>query len=220
MLRSATDLTGYLILATDGEAGRVEECYFDDEQWVLRYIVVHTQGWLLGRSVLIPPFNIAAIDWKAQSIKLNLSRLKIENSPGPEIYPPVASRLEADYFQYFSWPYYWTGMGAWGAAVPDVVMSPHSDELRHIDFLAAHLRSSREILGYQIEWVDSKKGHVVDLLIDDENWSIPFLLVRPGAFKKAVRVPSQAVDFIDWTHRRIHCHLTHKELGEFKKRAA
>ena len=46
MLSSIKKLDGYRILASDGEVGTVAEAYFDDEQWVVRYLVVDTGTWL------------------------------------------------------------------------------------------------------------------------------------------------------------------------------
>ena len=53
MLRTTKDLEHYAIGATDGDIGRVKDFYFDDDAWVVRYLVVDTGAWLLGRRVLI-----------------------------------------------------------------------------------------------------------------------------------------------------------------------
>ena len=39
MLRNVKDLRGYAIRATDGVIGSVEDFYFDDEDWGVRYLV-------------------------------------------------------------------------------------------------------------------------------------------------------------------------------------
>ena len=62
MLRNVNDLNGFKLVATDGEIGDVERFYFDDEQWVLRYIVVNTGNWLAGRQVLVEPFAVMQVD--------------------------------------------------------------------------------------------------------------------------------------------------------------
>ena len=49
MLRTAKDLEGCTIEATDGAIGSVEDFYFDDDQWVVRYIVVKTGNWFGDR---------------------------------------------------------------------------------------------------------------------------------------------------------------------------
>jgi uncharacterized protein YrrD len=43
----------FAIRATDGELGTVDDIYFDDETWAIRYLIVDTGGWLGGRRVLI-----------------------------------------------------------------------------------------------------------------------------------------------------------------------
>ena len=58
MLRSAKDLPGLTIRATDGEIGTVKEFYFDDETWAIRYLVVDTGGWLGGRLCALQPREI------------------------------------------------------------------------------------------------------------------------------------------------------------------
>ena len=49
MLRSVSELTGYSILATDGQIGKVAEFYFDDITWTIRYLVVDTGNWLVDQ---------------------------------------------------------------------------------------------------------------------------------------------------------------------------
>jgi hypothetical protein len=40
----------------------------------------------------------------------------------------------------------------------------------------AHLRSIREINGYHIHASDGEVGHVADVLVDDDDWSIHYLV--------------------------------------------
>ena len=46
MLRDATEMLGLAIGATDGDIGHVRDCYFDDEAWGVRYLVVNTGAWI------------------------------------------------------------------------------------------------------------------------------------------------------------------------------
>ena len=68
MLTKTTHLKGFVIRASDGELGTVDQLYFDDETWAIRYLTVETGGWLGGRSVLISPISIVHTDWAAQAI--------------------------------------------------------------------------------------------------------------------------------------------------------
>jgi hypothetical protein len=49
MLRRLDDLEGYPIEATNGAIGQVTDFLFDDEAWVVRYLVVQTGEWLSNR---------------------------------------------------------------------------------------------------------------------------------------------------------------------------
>jgi len=55
MLRRINNLKDYAIHATDGDIGHVNDFYFDDEQWAVRYLIVQTGNWLINRKVLISP---------------------------------------------------------------------------------------------------------------------------------------------------------------------
>ena len=50
MQKSIKDLKGNAIVATDGEIGKVDDFYFDDKSWTIRYLVADTGNWLLGRT--------------------------------------------------------------------------------------------------------------------------------------------------------------------------
>ena len=55
MLRSVTHLQDFTLRAMDGEIGKVDQFYFDDETWAIRYLVVNTGSWLAGRQCLSRP---------------------------------------------------------------------------------------------------------------------------------------------------------------------
>ena len=46
MLKNANHFKGLVIRATDGEIGTVDQLYFDDETWAIRYLMIET-----GRSL-------------------------------------------------------------------------------------------------------------------------------------------------------------------------
>lgn len=66
-LRKLKDLSDFALQARDGEIGKFKDVYFDDESWVVRYLIVRTGGWLTGREVLISR-NISSV-WMT-SIKI------------------------------------------------------------------------------------------------------------------------------------------------------
>ena len=59
MLSKAKTLKGYKLESLDGEIGKVEEFYFDDRHWAIRYLIADTGDWLTSRQVLISPYALA-----------------------------------------------------------------------------------------------------------------------------------------------------------------
>ncbi|MGQ9572217.1 MAG: hypothetical protein ACUVV3_03390 [Dehalococcoidia bacterium] len=57
MLRSAKEVIGYRLLATDDEIGTVKDFLFDDQLWTVRYLFADTAHWLSQRLVLIAPLS-------------------------------------------------------------------------------------------------------------------------------------------------------------------
>ena len=58
MLFNLKEIEGFAIGATDGVIGHVRNFYFDDEAWVIRYLVVDTGSRYANRKVLISPFAL------------------------------------------------------------------------------------------------------------------------------------------------------------------
>src|SRR5687767_8958197 len=107
MMRHVKELHGLDIVATDGEIGSVEEFYFDDDRWTIRYLVVDTGMWLPGRKVLISPISIGRADWNARTLSLSVTRQQVRDSPDADTHKPLSRRYEAEYHRYYGYPYYW-----------------------------------------------------------------------------------------------------------------
>ena len=114
MLRNVKELQGFAIHATDGVIGDVDDLYFDDEDWAIRYLVVDTGSWLSGRQVLISPLAVGHPDWMGQQLPVSLTKAQVERSPDIDTRKPVSRQHEAAYFGYYGYPYYWGGAGLWG----------------------------------------------------------------------------------------------------------
>lgn len=232
MLQKAIkDLRGDAIVARDGAIGSVDDVYFDDERWTVRYLVVDTGMWLSGRKVLISPACVMPIQESKAALRVALTREQIEQSPGVDWDPPISRSLEAAHARYFGYPYYWSGPYLWGTAgmplatewtEPAAVRAARAHEFEHTkgttdaDRLAAesHVRSVREVVGYNLHATDGDVGRVEDFVVDDETWAIADLLVDtcswlPG---KKVLVAPGAVDDVDWANREVRIRLIRDEV--------
>lgn len=206
MLRSAKTLTGYKIRAVDGEIGKVDDFYFHDRSWAVRYVVVDTGGWLTGRKVLLAPAALGDADDEEKTLGVGKNREQIRNSPPIDTDMPVSRRYEIELQQYYGWPAYWTAGGGEFSAFAPVPADPAAAGAA----LARQpgdpdLHSATDVAGYAAEAVDGEIGHVEDLIIDDEDWVIRYLLVDvkkwwPG---KDVIVGTEWVRGISWEKHAI-----------------
>ena len=224
MLLSINGLQGYRIHATDGLIGQVEQFYFDDEAWTVRYLVVDTGHWLTGRRVLISPIVINEIDQKTKAFNAGLTQEQIKNSPDIDTHRPVSRQHEAEYFNYYGWPYYWYGGDLWGGGyypnaltmanslpAKNVVEGPSKPSDEQVD---SHLRSTGAVTNYHIEAADGEIGHVEDFIMDDHTWTIRYLVVNthnwwPG---KRILVPPQWIKSLSWGESKVYVNLDRESI--------
>jgi sporulation protein YlmC with PRC-barrel domain len=180
MLRSLKDLENYEIGATDGHIGHVKDFYFDDHDWVVRYLIVDTGPWLFGREVLISPVSIAHPNWAEQSLPVSITRAQVEASPSIDTDKPVSRQYETEYLDHYGYPFYWSGSGIWGGGMYPYGMTAADDD--------PHLHSCKEVVGYRIHAVNGEIGHVESLLVDEETWAVRYLVVNTSNWWQGQKV--------------------------------
>lgn len=106
-LRSAGEVTGYYIHATDGEIGHVEDFLVDIDDWAIRYVVVDTRNWWPGRKVLVAPQAFSTIDWGEGTVSAELTREQIRSGPEYDPAMTVDRDFEQSYYSYYGYAPYW-----------------------------------------------------------------------------------------------------------------
>jgi sporulation protein YlmC with PRC-barrel domain len=81
MLHKAKDLQGDAIHAEDGEVGSVDDLYFNEEDWDVRYLLVNTRRWIPGGKYLVSPIAIARECTLEGDIRIDLTREQISRCP-------------------------------------------------------------------------------------------------------------------------------------------
>lgn len=213
MLRNATDLQGYTIHATDGDIGHVDQFFFDDEHWTVRYLVANTGNWLSGHMVLISNLSIGETKWDERKIFVNLTRDQVEHAPGVGSDRPVTRQHEEAMSDYYGYPYYWAGAGIYGMGVyPGMLVTPEEPAVAAVadpPVEDSHLQSTHDVSGFHISATDGEIGHVEDFIIDDEDWKIRYIEVAtrnwwPG--KKVLLAP-RWIQHIDWQDGKVQINL-------------
>lgn len=235
MLRSIKSLIGSRISATDDQIGAIDDVFFDDEVWTVRYLVVDTGVWLPGRKVLISPYSIRTPLTQDRTVDVDLTREQVRESPDIDTHQPISRRIEREYLAYYGYPSYWGLGGVWGAmdfpvsplseprdlrapgaaGAPDVTgdapVDASGDGVGGADDEDSRLRSAADVKGYDIQAADGSIGHVQDYVFDDETWTVRYIVVDtvnwwPGGRK--VLVATAWIDGIDWAARRVTTSLT------------
>lgn len=226
MLSNTSHLKGLRVQATDGEIGTVDDFYFDDQAWAIRYLTVETGDWLGGRRVLISPISVVRTDSHARRLDVALTKKQVADSPDIDTHQPVSRQHEAAFLGYYGYPYYWGGPLSGMASYPsDLAVPSTASQEALADTVArqstdSHLRSTEGITGYHIEAVDGEIGHVAGFVVDDEAWVVRYLEVAtrnwwPG---KKVLVSPAWIQRVEWTDSKVCVDLSRdaiKKAPEF-----
>jgi hypothetical protein len=207
-------LSGFKIHASDGEIGSVHDVFFHDDSWKIRYLVVDTGPWIFGRKVLVSPIAIRGLDLENKLVTVDLTKEQVKDSPDVSIDPPLSRDQEVEYHDYFHWPYYWggggVGTGSYVGVAPEGILVGDDNVVPDAHTLPpdkrdVFLRSAREVRGYTLYCGDDEAGEIDGLVIDSDEWLVPFLVVELG--ERRVLLPSTAIDGLGWPDREIRTQL-------------
>jgi uncharacterized protein YrrD len=201
-------ILGYTIQARDGELGKLHDVLFDDASWQVRYFVVDTGGILSGRKVLISPEVVETPDWGNERLPVALTKKQVEDSPDISDDPPVTLQHLAPLHMYYGWAPWW-GVDL---IPPPVLPGPEAEAL---DVKGdRHLRGLREVVDYRIAAKDGELGRVEDMLIDDADWFVRYMVVdtKKWLHGKYVLIAPEWIDEIRWAERDVVVKLSKDEI--------
>jgi hypothetical protein len=206
MLFSANELKGWGLQAVDGQIGKIDEFYFDDGSWRIRYLVVDVGGWLKRQRVLLIPETVTGVNPKEGTVELNLTQEEVANSPDALEQVPVSRQEEIALHRHYGWKPYWdvdpVGVAAFGHG-PNTVVTPYEGVRANVDMVedanafagpeteeqaeemtsekelrpSGRLHSSLEVRGYHIQAIDGDIGHVSDFFVNGALNEIRYLVV-------------------------------------------
>ena len=189
MLHKIGRIRGTEVRGVDGPIGRVEDFYFDDGAWTIRYLVVNTGTWLTRHPVLISPEAVKP-NWGLAGIDVTLTRDQVRNSPEIDLERAFSREDEARVLGHFGHQLYWNVNGHRGST--------------------PNLCSTQEVVGDHIQARDGEIGHVDDFLIDEASWRVDYLVVDTSNWigGKWVLIAPTTLKGIDWPNSRLKVGLT------------
>lgn len=184
MLNCLKALLGHSIHASDGLIGTLEDFYFDDSQWVMRYLVVDVGKFLHRRKVLISPVAILGIDAATKTVSLKHSMDQIKKSPDIDVDKPVYRQLEEQLANYYGWVAHWTPQH--DLPEPQAQAVPTGD---------THLRSMNNVCKYTVMGFDGRVGSIADFVLDDNGWRLSLVVLDTSHYLSAGQVVVPALRF-------------------------
>jgi uncharacterized protein YrrD len=222
MLVSGKALESAKVQAVDGTIGKVQSFLFDDEQWVVRYLVVRHGFWIFGSDTLISPMSVNEAIQDLDLISTRLTRRQVKEAPGADVAKPVSRRKEEQFLRYYQVPVYWGGAGLWAGAMTPVeagvvayAPEPETEPAAGSEE-EYHLRSTHEILGYHASADGAEVGKVNDVLMEDATWAIRYLRLSAGKEfgDGTIFVSPHWVTNISWLERKIDLDLPLNRIRE------
>lgn len=207
-------LQTFSIVAIDGELGSVKDVYFDDQAWVIRYLVMDTGMPFTGRRALISPVSVLGIETNDRSVHLSLTKDQLNRLAVVDATVPV-----------FQWqtPRFDNNYGVlWNGTISSPAGSASSPAWsldarecgqtgrQHVP----HLRSAVELIGYDFLASDEAVGHIDDLLFDAEDWKIHFMVVdtRNCQLRKRALVPRACISRVSWGGQVVVADVTGSDV--------
>ena len=226
MLFAVSGLEGCPIAASDGRIGAVKDFLFDDRSWQIRWVTVDTGDWLPGRKVLIHPSAIAPLKIPPKprlpmmspgdslEVNVNLTRQQIEASPEAREDDPVSRDMTALLYDYYGWDPDWGGTNIGESAIVAEAAERRAADIETGPEGESHLRSAAAVKGYHVHASDGELGHVENLLADDANWDIRYLVIATRSWwpGKIVQLAPYAVTDVDWLDRQVKLNVTRDQV--------
>jgi len=176
VLHRAQKGVGAAVHAVDGDIGTLEDFYFEEDGWTVRYLLVDTGKWLSGKKVLLSPNDVSG-PWTMAEVPVSLTRDQVWHSPEFDPKRHLSHDEEEKMLRHYGHASYWA----------DGASTTHN------------LRSTKESTGYHLHASDGEIGHVDDFLIGEDSWKIRYLLVDTSNWigGKSVVVASEALEGVD-----------------------
>ncbi|MBF0298039.1 MAG: hypothetical protein HQK51_04925 [Oligoflexia bacterium] len=233
MQQSLHRLVDNKIEARDGNLGKVSDFYFDDEFWIVRYMVIDTEELFKEKKVLVSPIVIGKPDLKSSILFVDLTIEQIQKGPDISTKRPLSREDEIRLFEHYSWPFYWksglfpgdtisaiippSGIPYPSAPYSDLPSASSEDLVKNGNYIEnennlekhrtadPHLRSVEDVRSYGIHAIDGDIGHVEDLIIDDEMWDILYLVIdtRNWILGKKIVISPRWIKQVNWVDKKV-----------------
>jgi hypothetical protein len=211
MLRGVETLYGYTILAKGGAVGQIYDFLFDEETWEMRYLVINTSIRLSGRKVLIPVFALEHMNQRSRKATVPLTKEQVKNCPGIDTATLMSRQTQHHLNEIYPLFQYWAMSGYVSASLPLPLASNQQSQPRETNTI---FRSVEDVANCRIQATDGNIGGIEDIVVDDESWSIRYIVAHPKKWLsgRTFWITPTWVKTIDWEDRQVFLEVSKKHL--------
>jgi sporulation protein YlmC with PRC-barrel domain len=154
-----------------------------------------------------------------------LTQDQVEQSPGVDLAKPVSRQQIEQLNTYYGWPATWTDAPLLGTSYiaphPVVQVNEPGPEPIETDLADRHLRSAREVIGYRVLAKDGEIGQVEDVLVDETDWTIRYILVDTRSWLpvRKVLVEYGWIERVGWTDEIVRTNLSQRRQAQSRVRS-
>jgi hypothetical protein len=207
MKRSLKNLTGFSIETIDKVNGNVKDFLFDEERWVIKYLEAEFGNLYSNKKILIPRYFLKKPNWEHRIFPINLTGETVTKCPVSKNTEIVSREYEEEMKRYYGVE----GVKEYEYVQPTTIAFPprpiHPPAKKADErYIESSVRSFREVHRYQIHTRDKNLGHLEDMIVDDEDWQIIYLLIDTSNWSpisKKVLIPIDQLKEISYASKEV-----------------
>ncbi|QEG24665.1 PRC-barrel domain-containing protein [Mariniblastus fucicola] len=204
MQQRFSDIKNCKLFTTDGVIGKVTDLLVEDDEWIVRYLVVDIQSPISSRRILIAPAAIEGVNIENNMIATILSAQQVMQSPLLDDDQPACRRYEEALVEYYGWPVYWLGRAVLPARSMDKLANDEATSFVDENG-STNLRSAKEICGYRIKSGDDSVGSIQDLVVKMNSWIVSFAMADPRTWSQdqPSMFSTSQIESVHWSNREV-----------------
>jgi len=195
MASSAKRLFGSRVWTQNGPVGTIKDILFNDKDWTIEHVVIGKYQWLPFGKVLVKPTAVTC-PYGQGKVVTGMTRGDLRKCPLANTHLPLTQRKKSEEKNK-------------RVSSNKTPVEKSAKTQKRSTVLARkkdlHLRSMKEVAGYEIQATDGSIGIVNDFMLNSGNWHTSAIVVKHGraGVKDGDLISIDLIGKIGWRQRQV-----------------